>query len=616
MAKTLPLKQPILAFGRDLPGAVTGVYGELRGRIDGDLQAIAYAEDGTVRTVEEGGLLRSWDSETGHQTDFAMLSEVEACWAFSPDGRLLASGSNGISIWDVADAVLLGRLSEPSWMLTLAFSPDGKTIASGHDDNTVRLWDSQTGQRLHSLKVHQDEVCALAFSWDGRHLATAGEDRLLAIWDVETGKLVGSLRGHTDRVDSLAWNGDGSRLASAGWDTSVRVWDPVAGELLAMLNGQGECVHSVAFVPGSDNRLVCGDSDCVVRVWDYQTLKILNEFRGHHGAVKLVAIRADGGQVATGGTDRSIQFWDIRAGKPLFENQGALTAVHSIAISPTGELAALHAEGLLSAWDLATCAPKQTGKTAVGAVAVAASSTGEWALGSLDGRIAIAASPFDAPRIAWPGHQGAARILVFSPDGSQLASSASTDGTVKLWNAADGEPVLIIPEATRNCTIEAVAYHPREPHLAAAGINWLGTSDADGLIAIWNWRTHKLERVFEGGASRIAFSPDGRYLAAVSLYESIVIWDLATGQLLRELAGRNSSTNAIAFDSQGQFLASGSDDFGLRIWSCRDWSHLATHDLETAIKDLAFTSDGAWLITGNGNSTCYRIDLEGLSPTS
>ena len=95
---------------RDLPGAVSRVFGDLRGRLDGDVLALCYGGDETVWAVEEGGVLRSWDAATGRQIDAISLSEAESCWAFSPDGRLLASGSNGITIWDVGTGDVLARL--------------------------------------------------------------------------------------------------------------------------------------------------------------------------------------------------------------------------------------------------------------------------------------------------------------------------------------------------------------------------------------------------------------------------------------------------------------------------------------------------------------------------
>lgn len=590
---------------RDLPGAVQRVFGDLRGRLDGELLAIAADPDGTVWSIEEGGILRSWEPETGRQTDSVALSEIESCWAFSPDARLLASGSNGISVWDVPTATLLARLAEPSWMVTLAFSPDGKTVASGHDDNVVRLWDFETGKPLRTLCGHGDEVCTIAFNADGTQLATAGEDLLVYIWDVASGKRLCELKGHTDRVDSLAFSHSSHRIASAGWDTSVRVWDPKSGELLAMLNGQGECVHSVVFSPDGQT-LVCGDSDCVVRVWDYNQLKILHEFRRHQGAVKQLVLFQDGKRAASGGTDRSVQFWNIAAGKPCFENQGSLLPVAAIAVSEE-ELDSLHADGHCFGFDFRTGHPTPRSEAQV--TSIARGKGGLFARGFADGSIAIEGPRLQSRR--WKGHPGETRVLAISAD-EKLVGSASTDGMARLWDPVTGEPVLFIPEAIGTGSIEAMAFHPRQPLVAVAGIDW-GGSETGGTIAIWNWRTRSLERRIAGAASRVVYSADGALLASVGLFDAVFLWNAETGELERELSGRDYSTNAVAFDPMNRLLASGSDDFGLRVWDLRDWSLLCAFDLETTIKDLAFTPSGRAIVTGNGNTTCYLVDLESLS---
>jgi WD40 repeat protein len=610
MAGTITSQSHNRIKGRFVAPEVRRAFGELRGRVDGDLQAIAFTADGRCLTIEDGGLLRQWNPSNGNMLSSTPLSEIETCWAFSQDGRFLASGSNGISVWSVGDGELLGQHEDPAWMTALRFSPDSRLIASGHDDHKVRLWDSQTGKLRHVFNGHYDEISALAFSADGRFLATAAEDRLVLIWDTKTGIQAGKLEGHTDRVDDLAWSPSGHRIASAGWDTSVRIWDPASEELLALLNGQGECVHAVRFTPDG-KAIVCGDSNGFLRVWDYEKLKVKGELLAHRSPLRVLAVSSDGRTVATGGLDRVVTFASLPKVEPMFEDEAPRSAVVSLAPLPGNAVAVVHQEGRLSFFDPTNARSKGTGLEEEVACSVASSSTGLSAIGTQSGKIAILNKISAAPKITWNAHpNGPAKLLAFRPDGLELASTTCTDGTVRVWNPSTGEPTLIIPEATHCGTVEAIAYHPTLPLVAASGILW--NDGGEGATVLWDTQAIKLHLSFARGATALAFSPDGAFLAGVALDESILIWDLRTARLVKEIPGTEGATRGIAFDPQGEIFVSASDDGGLRAWDIPSWRMTSNIELETRVQTLCFSADGESLILGNANSACYVIDLASL----
>ncbi|MBY0587529.1 hypothetical protein K2X85_10150 [bacterium] len=596
--------------GRFLIPEVRQVLGELRGRVDGDVLALAFTPDHRCLTLEDGGILRQWNPNNGNMTQSVLLSEIETCWAFSRDGRFLASGSDGISIWDANEGELIGKHEDPAWMTALVFSPDSRWLASGHDDHKVRLWDSQRGKLVRVFTGHHDEICALAFSADGRFLASASEDRLVMIWDTKTGDLAGKLEGHTDRVDDLAWNPAGDRIASAGWDTSVRVWDAKTGELLSLLNGQGECVHTVAFTPDGHG-IVCGDSNGYLRLWDYKKLKVKGEWHAHRSPLRRLVLSRDGRWAATAGLDRIIQFIPIAAAEPIGTESEARSSVVSIASGTGPAVAISYSEGRLEFFDARTSRSRGIALEGENVLAVASTPAGQIAVGTESGKIALFDRAGITPTTIFEGHvRVPAKLLAIRPDGLEVASSAGSDGMVRLWNPQTGEATLIIPEATNCGTVEAIAYHPTLPIVAASGILW--NEGGEGATALWDTKAIKLHLSFARGATSLAFSPDARFLAGVDLENNIVVWDLSTARVVKELSGTDGNTTGIIFDRESEILVSVSDDGGIRSWEVESWRMTGNIEVEARPRTLAFTQDGQTLIVGNANSACYLIDRASL----
>jgi WD40 repeat protein len=587
---------------------------------DGDLLALAFAADETLWSVEDPGVLRHWDVMEQRQLGWHHLEELATLFCFSDGAKLLASGSNDICVWDTASGEIEATWSQSSWVTALAFHPDGRKLASGHDDGSVCLWDWESQELLHERKGHRLPVSALAFSSDGRMLASAGEDRIIRLWNPTTGAEKGKLVGHTDRIPALAWQPGQHRLVSVGWDTTARIWDVDARQPIILLNTHAGQVHALAF-NADGTRLAVADSANTVHLWDAHNHRPLQVLAARGGEVRHLAF-GPSGMLASGGAERILTISDPQNDSTREPPLDPLQSRTVVAVTEQGRrLTSLGAGTGLRIWDSATGETRIEPEVAGPLRAFAASPDGRWYVVSLGDRrgtvngsalMLMLHADTGKRRGVVEGPSVPVTALAFSPDSQSFASGSYQSSDVWLWEAASCEPNLILPGVVENCCVEQIRFDPTGNRLAVSGVDWMATGGTDGEVALWDVPQRRLLFALSGGATGLAFHPEGRLLATASLVQTIRIWDLTTRQVLRELRGHSDAIVCVAYSPDGRWLASGGDDLSVRLWDATTGSLAGLAELDTQVKDLTFSPDGRFLYTGNGNAGCYQLEVSRL----
>ncbi|KAH8834629.1 WD40-repeat-containing domain protein [Flagelloscypha sp. PMI_526] len=505
------------------------------------------------------------------------------CVAISLDGKYIVSGShdNTIRIWDADTGKEIQKLDGHGDTTTsVAFSPDTKSVISGSGDRAVRIWDMESGVQLRKLYGHEDMVTAVAFSPDCNRAITGSSDKTVRIWDVQSGKRIQKLYGHRDTVTTVAFFPDNVRVISGSCDKTVQIWDARSGKRIRKLGGYGSRVTSVVFSPDGQRILSCAHDKLWIR--DAESGEKLRMFGGHASRVSSAAFSPDGKRVVSGSDDMTVRIWDAE--------YDSLSIMNG---------------------DIGTEIQKLDGHESR-VISVSFASDGKHIISSsFDGAVRVWGGESGVQPRKLYGHASLVTSVTFSPDGKCIAS-ASHDRTVRIWDAESGKKVQKLPGKKFRMfnvygnPVTSVAFSPDGKTVVS--------SCCDNTVRIWDAKSGKKLRKLKGHTSlvtSVAVSPDGKRITSGSYDQTVRVWDAETGQQLQELNGHEEKVTSVAFSHDCRHIVSGSSDMTVRIWDADSGKQL--QKLGTpgyTVTSVVFSPDGKRLASGSDDKIVQIWDVE------
>jgi len=292
---------------------------------------LTYSADGKqLASAGENNLVRTWNSDTGVAIE-SLVGHAAApqVAAFTPAGVLSAAADGSVVLWQGAPSFTLertiGNVDDTATfndrVTALAFSPDGKLLATGGGepsrDGELKIFNPADGTLVKEIpEAHSDTVFGLEFSPDATYLASSAADRFVKVFKVADAKLVRSFEGHTHHVLDVTWKSDAKVLASAGADNVIKVWDFITGDQLRTTAAFEKEVTAIAFV-GATPQVLASSGDKTVRLVNTDDGKMVRTYSGSADFMYTIATTADGLLAISGGQDSTLLVWLVGDGQLL-----------------------------------------------------------------------------------------------------------------------------------------------------------------------------------------------------------------------------------------------------------------------------------------------------------
>jgi WD40 repeat protein len=541
-------------------------------------------------TGGEDGNARLWDLNSGEEIRLFPDFHVPEPWGqldLSSDGSLLAtpSLSNTVKIWDTATGELLRIFTAPLPVEFVEFSPDDQMLLVGIDGSwPLSVWQLDSGEEV--LQIPDSATgWEFGFSPDGKLIQTTNEDAdAIVFWDLEA-SLSSGTPVEKSRID-IPYNFPTGAFSPDSQHFIVQntVYDVNSGEVVQTL--PTDFLYSWPVYSPDGNSIAYGGNSGQLKISElsplgYSELAFLD---AHEGRVYRMDTNLEESLLATADFDNGVaHLWDIETGERLVSE------------------VAHHDDGIVTVAISADGSKLATGSPWTPEIKVWDASGGE----------ALVTLEHGPPSTDYIYLSGIAHVDFNPVDGRYLAS-AGADGTARIWEWETGELVHLFEPHPEKYAVLLAEFSPDGAHLAAA------TNSPQALIKIWDVESGEEFLTIPDlpdRAANLRFSPDGRFIAAGGTAGWLRLWDATTGEEVVQLTGHPGTILGIVFTSDSKRLITAGGGNQVRIWDTATGAELSRLNLTYPVNDVQVLADDSGLVTStsaDGGVRFYTLDVDEL----
>lgn len=595
----------------EVSNSITKVFSDHESAVE---QYIAIPKQNYLVSVTSNNMLRIWNTKTSKCTytlpqQDSKISEI----IISDSGKFLLVYTNNktLTVWNTTSGAQVYEAKNHTDEIDKnQFSEDEKKLVILYKDKSIELINTSGKPNPIKLNAKYKETSESYFLKNNTQLAALTEDGVL-IWDCKTGRQVQQFQSDLE-LNEIVISPDGTRIAAfSSFSKHILLWSTANGQLLTKTTAHSNSISQIIFYPNSQNFVTLAWGNAA-KIWSSKTGELQFKLQGHANGSWIAQISPNKKTVLTTGNTSDNLLWPIHGDSKQYHLSNYHLATAVVGLSQhNNNFATAATNGSVHIWNAKTAQKELTFRDSIKDIRQLEFSPSGNKILSLNGH------GLDSKLLLWnasngqkiatlKGHSNDIFAAHFSPNGKKIAS-ASADRTVKIWSAENGK--LLANLAAHKHMVTGVTFSKNGKHIVSMSY--------DKTARIWDTTTGKTIAVLNGHTTpvrMVRFSADSKYCITVGGKWDVCeakLWNVSTGELIRDITEHNSGIQDVVFDTKGQNFATASSDKLIKVWNTNtgDFAYeLKGH--KSTVNKVLFSNDGKWIASASFDNSAIIWDRQ------